>query len=298
MSSTNSSTSSSSAEPALSVVVASNDAPNALEACLSALEPQSGGVEVLVCEPSPSPDSVRERFPFARFIDRAGALVPELWRDGIDSSSGRIVALTISPMRPAPDWIETIQTQQARFDVVAGAIDPGDGLRVRDWAEYFCRYAHDMLPFDQHECLDLPGDNATYKREVLMRTRELYSDGFWEPDVHRALHAEGVRLWHSPELVVRQGRSAGVLAFTRQRLRHGRAYGGQRGARFGFARNVAGVVGAPAVPLLLTLRIAREVLARRHLRLRLLAALPLIAAFNLAWALGEAQGHLGVFRDR
>src|SRR5437588_12517845 len=96
--------SSSSAEPALSIVVGSNGAPASVEACLAALEPQVDGAEVLVCEPEASSLAVRERFPFARFLERPGALVPALWRDGIDAASGRIVALTISPMEPAPAW--------------------------------------------------------------------------------------------------------------------------------------------------------------------------------------------------
>jgi hypothetical protein len=286
------------APPALSIVVGSNGAPASVEQCLAALEPQVDGAEVLVCEPSASPAELRERFPFARFLERPGALVPALWRDGIDASRGRMVALTISPMRPAPDWVATIRAQLERADVVAGAIDPGDELRLSDWAEYFCRYASDMLPFAAHACLDLPGDNAAYRREALERTRPLYRDGFWEPDVHRALRAEGAALWHAPELVVRQGRSAGAIAFARQRLHHGHAHGRQRGARFGRTRNLVGVLGAPIVPPLLAWRVLRETGRRKRLRGRALAALPLILAFDSAWAAGEALGHIDALRGR
>ena len=283
--------------PTLSIVVGSNGAPEALEGCLAALAPQVDGSEVIVCEPAPSPPELRERFPFARFHVRAGALVPALWRDGIDASTGEVVALTISPMRPAPDWVETIRRLAGDAEAVAGAIDPAPGLRLADWAEYFCRYARDMLPFEGHECIDLPGDNAAYTRAALEQTRPLYRDGFWEPDVNRRLSADGARLWHAPELVVRQGRSAGAAAFTRQRLQHGRAHGRQRGARFGRARNLAGVVGAPLVPALMTLRVLRETQLRRRFRSRALAALPLVVWFNAAWAAGEARGHLDALRQ-
>jgi hypothetical protein len=290
--------SSSSGEVALSIVIGSNGADASVESCLAALAPQVDGAEVIVCEPEASPAELRERFPFARFLERRGALVPTLWRDGIDESRGRIVALTISPMQPAPDWVETIRAELERADVVAGAIDPGEGLRLADWAEYFCRYARDMLPFPPHECVDLPGDNAAYKRELLERTRPLYRDGFWEPDVHRALHAQGAALRHAPELVVRQGRSAGAAAFARQRVHHGRAHGRQRGVRFGPGRNLLGVLGAPLVPPLLTFRVLRETQRRRRLRGRAIAALPLILFFDAAWAAGEALGHLDALRDR
>src|SRR5207237_233363 len=154
------------------------------------------------------------------------------------------------------------------------------------------------FPFEAHECLELPGDNAAYRRDALERTRSLYRDGFWEPEVNRRLRADGVRPWHAPELVVRQGRSAGLRAFTRQRLVHGRAHGRLRGARFGPGRNVAGILGAPLVPPLMTGRILRELGRRRRHRARALAALPLVLWFNAVWAAGEAAGHLDVLRGR
>lgn len=257
--------------------MASNGAPGSVEACLAALEGQTEGTELIV-------------------QDRAGALVPELWREGIDASSGSIVALTISPMRPASDWVARIRERLAEDDVVAGAIEPGEGLRVVDWAEYFCRYSRDMLPFERRENPDIPGDNCAYRRELLERTRVLWREGFWEPEVNRALRAEGVRLWHDPGVVVYQGRSAGFGAFFRQRFVHGREYGRQRGSRYGGGRNAAGVALACVVPFLLVARTARDVLARRRLRLRLLAALPALLAFDAAWAAGEAMGHWDALR--
>ena len=286
------------AEYALSIVVGSNGAAGSVEGLLEALAPQVDGAEVVVCEPKTSPQAVQERFPFARFLERPRALVPVLWTEGIHQSSGRLVALTISPMRPASDWIATIRAQLDQVDVVAGAIDPGGSLRLSDWAEYFVRYSRDMLPFEPHECLDLPGDNVAYKRELLEQAQDVYQDGFWEPDVHRRLHARGAVLWHTPELVVRQGRSAGARAFARQRLAHGRAHGHQRGSRSTRARNVLGVLASPLVPALLTARVLREVQRRQRFRARAIAALPLILFFDCAWAAGEALGHVDALRGK
>lgn len=290
---------SSSTDSALSIVIGSNGAQGSVETCLAALEPQlDGDVQVIVCEPEASPEEVRRRFPSARFLERKGALVPELWRDGIDEARGELVVLTISPMVPAADWVATARRLAAEADAVGGAIDLADGLRVRDWAEYFCRYARDMLPFEAHDCLDLPGDNAAYRLEALEPVRESYRDGFWEPVVHRELQARGSRLRHEPRLVVRQGRSAGIAAFTRQRLRHGRLYAHQRGETFSPARNTAGLLGAPLVPFLMTFRVLRLVTKKRRYRLRALVALPLIFTFNLVWAAAEAKGHLEMLTRR
>jgi hypothetical protein len=276
----------------VSVVVGANASEDSLAACLDALEQQRDGAEVIVCESVASGDRLRERFDWVSFVDCPGRLVPQLWSEGIERTRGDIVALTISPMVPSGDWIETLKAQHRRYDAVGGAIDPAEGIRIRDWAEYFCRYSRDMLPFDGHDCLDLPGDNASYKRDLLDRTRAAWSDGFWEPEVHRELAADSVDLWHAPELVVRQGHSAGIRAFVDQRLRHGRAHGLQRGARYSRLRNIAGVLGAPLVAPLLTLRMLREVWSRGRYRGKALLALPLILLFNLAWAAGEARGHL------
>ncbi len=276
--------------------MASNGAPGSVEACLAALSGQADGAEVIVCEPVASGAEVEAAYPFARFLERAGALVPELWRDGIDAASGEAVALTISPMRPAPDWVARVCERLAEDEVVAGAIEPGDGLRVVDWAEYFCRYARDMRPFPRRESAEIPGDNCGYRRELLERTRALYRDGFWEPEVNRALRADGVVLWHDPDLVVYPGRSAGFSAFVRQRLAHGRAYGRQRGARFGVERNALGVALAFAVPFVLAARTAREIFSRGRCRARFVAALPVLFVFDAAWAAGEAMGHLDTLR--
>lgn len=283
-------------EPTVTVVIGSNAPPESLAACLEALESQRDGVEVLVQEARPSPDWLRERFPWVDFAAAVEQLVPEHWRDGIDRASGEIVALTIAQMIPAPDWIATMRRLHGEHDVVGGAIEPGPGLRLVDWGEYFCRYARDMPPFEPSGNVELAGDNAAYKRSLLEGIAETYRQGFWEPVSHRRLAADGATLWHDPSLVVRQGRSAGFAAFARQRLSHGRRYGHQRGAHFSRARNLVGVVAAPLVPALMTLRVLRQVFGKGRHRGRALLALPVIVAYNAVWAYAEAVGHADVLR--
>lgn len=286
----------STSQPTVSVVIGSNAPPDRLAACLEALEPQRDGVEVLVQEGEASPAALRERFPWARFTVSPGRLVPEHWRDGIDAAGGEIVALTIAQMVPAPDWIETMRRLHAEHDVVGGAIEPGERLRLVDWGEYFCRYSRDLPPFPADDAVEPAGDNAAYKRALLEGIRETYREGFWEPVSHRRLESDGVVLWRDPTLVVRQGPSAGFGAFVRQRLEHGRRYGHQRGVHFSRTRNAIGVAAAPVVPALMTLRVLREVFAKRRYRMRALLALPAIVAYNAVWAYAEARGHADMLR--
>jgi hypothetical protein len=289
--------SSSSAEPTVSVVIGSN-APGALEACLTALEPQRDGAEVIVCEGEASDDVLRTRFPWATYVSAPGALVPELWGEGIDRSRGRIVALTISQMMPADNWLATAVRMHEEHDAVGGAIDPSTNLRIVDWAEYFCRYARDMRPFAESDDDELAGDNVTFKRALLEQHRDDLRTGYWEPVLHPALRRSGTELWHTPALVVRQGRSAGFSAFARQRLEHGRRYSRQRGEHFSRARNLAGVLGAPVVPFLMTLRLLRHVWRKRRFRRQAVVALPLMFFFNTVWAYAEGRGHVDLLRGR
>jgi len=276
----------------ITVVVGASAPETSLACCLAALETQRERAQVVVVEAQASSEALRARFPWAEFHQRPGALVPELWRDGIACARGRIVALTIAQMIPAPDWIEATIRAHREHDAVGGAIDPGTRLRRVDWAEYFCRYARDMAPFEPNDHEDLAGDNASYKRDVLLQEWEHLRDGFWEPVIHPVLRRRGVGLWHTPVVLVRQGRSSGFGAFARQRNEHGRRYAHQRGPAFTRARHALGVLGSPAVPFLMTARVFRNVFAKRRFRGQAVASLPLVFALNVVWAFAEARGHL------
>lgn len=276
----------------LSVVIATTALESSLRCCLAALESQRDRIQLIVVGAEPSSEAVRAEFPWAEFHHISGALVPELWREGIARARGRIVALTIGQMVPASNWVESILLAHQEHDAVGGAIDPGHDLRPSDWAEFFCRYARDMAPFEPNDRDDLPGDNASYKRNLLVEEWEHLRDGFWEPVIHPILRHRGVRLWHTSAMLVRQGRSSGFGAFARQRSVHGRRYAGQRGAHFSRTRHVLGILGSPAVPFLMTARMLRQVVTKRRYRLRAVAVLPLIFALNAVWALAEARGHL------
>ena len=201
-------------------------------------------------------------------------------------------------MRPAPDWVATLRERLAAGRRGRGRDRPGRGPALVDWAEYFCRYARDMRPFERRENAEIPGDNCAYRRELLERTRELYRDGFWEPEVNRALRRRASRLWHDPDVVVYQGRSAGFGAFFQQRLEHGRAYGRQRGARFGRAGTSPASCSRVVVPVRARGTDGAEVFSRGRFRGRVLAVAAVLLAFDVAWAAGEARGHLDTLRGR
>ena len=251
----------------MTVVIGSNAPPESLAACLEALEPQRDGVEVLVQEGRPSPADLRDRFPWADFALAPDQLVPEHWRDGIDRASGEIVALTIAPMIPAPDWIATIRRLHADHEVVGGAIEPGPRPPAR-------RLGRVLLPvFARHAALR--GDR---QRRAGRRQRRPTSDRCWRASRRRIATGSGSRsapaagrrrrhaLARRPRSWYARAARPASRAFARQRLAHGRRYGHQRGVHFSRSRNLVGVVAAPLVPVLMTLRVLRQVFGKGRYR--------------------------------
>ena len=165
-----------------------------------------------------------------------------------------------------------------------------------DWATYFTRYSAYLDRARDPEVLDLPGDNASYKRAALEAHPECLRDGFWEQEFHRKIRSEGQRLTFLPEMRVRQHASFGFLPFVRQRLRHGRVFGRTRvrGRRPAFRALAA--AASPLIPLVLLGRISLRVLRSRRDLGPFLLSLPVLCGFVLAWAAGEAAGYLAAWR--
>jgi len=224
--------------------------------------------------------------------ETSAVLVPELWTRGILRASGDIVALTLASMVPDSNWVNVVRSSfDGTLAGVGGAIEPAEEMRPLDWAIHLTRYSGYLLPFVARDLDDLPGDNAAYARKAIDSTRKVWIGGFWETAVDRALRKSEQRLRLIPEMVVRQGRSAGTLAFCRNRFRHGRYHGMEIGRGRPAPARWLRALFSPAVPLVLLLRIARRAFARGKGR-GFVLAFPYLCLFLPAWAAGEAAGHL------
>lgn len=281
---------------AVSVVVASRADEPGPEACLAAIVSQAGrDVEVLVvC------DTAGRCHPG---VDRAivlpGALVPELWAAGIEEARGDVVLLTAGDLVPDPGWVAGMRAALAVRGRVAvgGAIEPGPGLSLADWALYFCRYARYMLPLRADGDLEVAGDNAAYERLRLLQHRDRWEHGFWEPFVHAVLRVEGT-LVVDPGIVVRLAAGHSARAFAYARFQHGMAHGRQRAVGKSRRRVLAEAATFPAVPPLMAWRAGRSVWHRGRRRGRFLCSAPVLLWFYSWWAVGELAGRLRVVAGR
>lgn len=271
------------------VGVGAGDEPTAT---LNALERQLGpDVEVIVVDNGGSAAYP----PWVRRLSRSASLVPELWATGLAVATGRVVALTSAGLEPDPGWVARASALgDAEAAAIGGAVEPGRGLGMVDWARYFCRYAPYMVPVTgaARGGVHPAADNAAYRTDVLARYRHLWQDGFWEPFVHRAMVDDGQVLAMTDDLLVRQGGGARFGDFARQRYHHGVNHGELRSQGMSSRSIRLAALSAPAVPVVMTVRTARQVWARRRCRARFVGVLPITASFYAAWAAGEAVGRV------
>jgi hypothetical protein len=288
--------------PALSVVIAVPEGAAGLVHCLRAVCEQADvDTEVIVASGMDSPavlDALPDRVRWVRLGE--GLLVPQLWAEGMKRARGRFVAITTSHFTPAADWVETIRRAHERLDSagIGGRIDPPRGGSAVAWATYFLRYS-DYLACDREQtATDIPGDNASYERAALQAHGDAIRDGFWEPEFHRLILAEGRKLTFVPAMRVRQSASYPFRAFCRQRLHHGRQFGLDRVRGKGGAWRLLRAASGPLIPWVFLAKIAGRVArSRRHLG-PFLASSPVLLAFLMCWVTGEVWGYLTLGRLR
>lgn len=285
--------------PELSVVIGSHNARASVVACLSALQKQRNGcrAEIIVVDNSTDGTAaiVAAQFPGVTLLHASPEQwVPELWEAGIRASRGPLVALTTAHCVPDDDWMQEVLAAHRGSDYVGigGAIENDASASIVDWAVYLCRYAKYMKPFVPYVIHDIPADNASYKRWALDRCTDVRASGFWEPDIHAKLTAEGYGLLMTPRIGVRHVRSCTFTEFMRQRFWHGRQFGSSNAMRLSMTRRLIHIVAAPLIPFLMLSRIARQVLRRRRHIAQWLLATPVMLLFLTSWATGEAMGYV------
>ncbi len=280
---------------ATSVVIAVWPDIDGLSECLASLDSRRDStIEILVVGGGRFPTEIRNRFPGVEWLQGSpDMLVPHLWSIGINNSRGKIVAITTARFVPAPDWLKNIYEAHKRLASpgIGGAIDPPRGGSAKNWAIYFLRYSAYLQYTREQIVHEIAGENASYKRGSLAAHREAIADGFWEPDFHRLLRAEGKTLSFVPAIRVRQGAPFSLRCFCNQRFQHGRHFGRMRLRGHSAPMRIARLVTSPLIPAVLLAKIfGRVVISRRHFG-RLLFSLPLLFVFVVAWTLGEVFGY-------
>lgn len=287
-----------SAAPDLSVAVAGVNVGRTARRWFEALLPQLNGrkVEVLLAlaeRDASLAASIGPRAVAQVLIVPDDPVVPGLWAAAIAKARGRVVAVTMTPCLPAPDWIDAILAAHAtsRAPGIGGTIDLAAEATLVDRAVHLVRYSSYLPPVASGPAVEIAADNASYARAHLEAARPIIErEGFWEAEFHRELRAHGHGLWLDPRIRVVHHDSYSLAGFSRQRFAHGRHFGRSRRDADRWLTRLARVSAAPLVPLVMLARIIRALIARHRLDGRMLMALPLATWFLACWATGEAVG--------
>ena len=218
--------------------------------------------------------------------------IPQLRRNGVNATSAQYIVITEDHCTFPDGWLKELVAALDRHgvDVSGGGVDQGLETYA-GWAQYFTRYSNFMPPLVEGLTKMLPGNNACYRRDVLLRRADLLTDGFWEAEFNHEIVKEKP-FWLCAGATVRQHQHRDLLGYIPLRFRHGRCYGGRRWLATPASQRTALLLQSPLIPALLFVRAARAVFSKSRNRWRFAAACPLLLVYFLAWGVGEVTGYL------
>lgn len=224
----------------------------------------------------------------------SGELAPLLWGLGLTAASGAAVAFTINQCTVQPGWARAVLAGLAAKDAgVGGRIELARGTSRIGRAVYYLRYSAFVAAIDgpRREVRDIAGDNAGYRRDVLLRYADRWAHGFWEVEVHHFMRADGETLAIIPGMKATFGGAPRLGAFLRQRFAHGRHFGAWR-VLVGRRSPARIAIASPLVPFVLFFRAARRLASEPRSLADLAASSMPFLSLAFAWAIGEAVGAL------
>lgn len=281
----------------ISVVVGSVESGRSIRDCLQSIYTSARGrsVELIVVDASRDNTAamIRLRFPDATLVPMPpGTLTPRLWLEGLRRASGAVVAFTTGHCTVPASWLTDLESAVSAGAAGAGgpiALDPKTSFL--DAAIYFLRYSSFMAATSTDASLvaDIAGDNSMYVRSEILGYLPPGTDGFWEVEVNRGLREDGRILTMVPQAAISFGRSFPLRVISRHRFAHGVHSGNWRSLRLGL-NPWRIMLGAPAVPFVLLIRIFNRVRESGGDVGLVIKSSPWILWLATCWAAGEAVG--------
>lgn len=283
----------------LSIVVVAYQAAATIERCLAALVPQrSDAVEVVVVDSGSdgTADLVARRFPDVRLVRSARRLAPGAARNvGVAAAHGELIGFVDADCIAAPDWAtRVLAAHRAPAPVIGGVIELAEPRTVLGTALYLCEFNQWLPGAPAGAMRDIPTCCLSVKRWALERFGPFREDGYCSDT---AFNWRLARAGHAPQLDpsirVAQILRPSAVGFARKQLMHGRAFARMRvqEERFTGLRRWTFAALAPALPLVLGVRLARRVRERRGPGLALLRSAPLVLLGVSLWSAGELAGY-------
>jgi len=285
--------------PQVSVVIASLVGAPFIDECLQSVKDQAEqcGAEVIVvaCGPAKYAERLKQEFPWARVIPSLEReTVPELRKIGVEHAKGAIIAIIEEHCLAAPDWLPRIVAAHASgtYGAVGGPVVDYAYPKLRDWVVYFCEYNGYLPPWKDSDTDNLGSANIAYSREVLVKYKDLVSNGYWEAGLHPRLLADGVKFRAVPEMVVHHRGPFPYGYYLEQRYWFSRAFAGCRSRDLPFTRKLAYLAASPLIPFLLLARMTRRIVEKNCRVGKFAQVVPLLIPVLIVYVAGEFVGYL------
>ena len=282
----------------VSVIIASKVGAPFIDDCLTSLANQENApdFEVIVvdCHGKETQDRIARNFPWARLIAQdTRRTIPDLRRIGVEHAKGQIIAILEEHCLAAKDWIKTIvKAHENQCAAVGGSVLDDNYNRLRDWVTYFCEYNAYMPPVSSGVVNDVPGNNVSFKQDVLRKHLANLNHGYWEAFLYSSLQSEKAILFSDPGMEVYHRGPFDYGYYLRQRYLFSRAYSGARREFVPKGRRAIYALASPLLPALLLGRIAMRVWKKRCHVDKFLLCLPMLIPVSMVYVFGEVVGYL------
>lgn len=284
--------------PEVSVVIASIVGPPFIDECVESVMRQEDAPEfevvVVDCHGEETCRRLQEKHPGIRILpQRERKTVPDLRRIGVEASRGRIVAIIEEHCLAAKDWIRTlVSAHDGSCAAVGGCVEDADYRRLRDWVTYFTEYNSYMPPVPDGPSSNLPGNNISFRREVLTSCLESLTEGYWEAYLYRKLIEDRAVLISEPRMIVYHRGPFNYLYYLRQRYLFSRAFAGAAKSVSSIGKRWTYILASPVLPVLLLGRMAHRVWEKKKRVGKFVACIPLLVPVSIVYIWGEVVGYI------
>jgi hypothetical protein len=265
---------------------------------LESLDQQSCRDEIEIILVDRCGDSVRDfvgqRYPSVKLIKASPeTTIPKLRALAFRETSGDIVAVLEDHCIVESDWARCmIEAHQSEYSVIGGSIENTACDKLIDWASFFCEYSQATKPLPEGEVNILPGNNVSYKRQIIEHFRDVIDAGVWDFTLHEHIKNAGISLYSIPSITVYHKMSASLGWFISQKFHLARSFAGMRFTNSsGFQRVLYGA-GSVLLPVILAKRIVTCVWKKGKNRRELFLSLPFLLLLLVSWGIGEFVGYI------
>ena len=287
-------------QPALSVILATPDCYATIRKTIKHLRRQTvkHQLEIIIVAPSSSSlhadESELGDFFQVRIVE-AGPMtsIGSANAKGIRQACAPIVALAEDHAFPAPGWAEALISAHQHPWVAVGPVihNPNNPKNVIAWADILIGFGEYLAPRESGVVERLPGNNSSYKREVLLHYgSQLESMMENETLIHKDLRQKGYQLYLESAAQISHLNFERLSSFIVIKFLSGRIFGAARAKGWSLFYRLFFACGTPVIPLVRYRRYKKHWASlRKHQRLPR-------GAISMAWfgllisAMGEMIG--------